>query len=761
MKKLLGKLALLAGFLLGSAISVSGHPARAFYEGAYEHPRVPEFVADLADVQPPDLEQSATANLSITVNPASGGTCPAGISCSLGWFDLANTTLNGVPNGSTTGSEPTLCPQYSDIAGSGPCENVMTAWGGGVADTTRNHMITWGGGHSDYHGNEVYDVDLSVSPPIRVLARDASHGSNLVEDGCSGGGCTNEDVNPDGTPTSRHTYAGEVYAPNVDEIFMFGGSVMYNGGFVGTIWELNPSTFAWTNTGQSISNDGDNFLAAYDSANGLIYTYDNNSPAFQSYNPTNNTVSNLTLTSTLGGALCGSGSGGGNNWNVDIDPVAGVFYCVGDGGGFKINISTGVPAQLTMSGCPAASSAPGFAYYPVRQDFVLWSGGNTVYIYNQTTDSCTSQTFTGGPGAQQTHGTNGRLRYFPALGTFILGNSMDQDFFALRLDDYPDASFQYRAHQPGVLDVQGFDTSAIFSTIVNTSTPTDGFSNSSSTWVLDTTNFVSGGGSAHCPIAANFGDDNPCEDYWAMFGQGANLVNKGTSSTFYVQFAFRADASWVNTNWTNFGPAGDNTAPKLVIFDNVQSSCDVTEITTHYHDSLIPASYTDCGGQSVTTEDGTTWNDDGDYWQSGWLSPAPFTGYQCSDVSVPEFSGPNCFKPTPNQWYTFYFKVVIGSSWTAATSTIDAYVAPYGTQLKQMESVTNYNFGGNDNTCNAAGTGTGSLPCDFNNLHLTQFMTDHGIGPGGSPAANVWYDELIISSNPIPSSCLWGCSQPQ
>jgi hypothetical protein len=55
-----------------------------------------------------------------------------------------------------------------------------------------------------------------------------------------------------------------------------------------------------------------------------------------------------------------------------------------------------------------------------------------------------------------------------------------------------------------------------------------------------------------------------------------------------------------------------------------------------------------------------------------------------------------------------------------------------------------------ENLCNATGTGQGTLPCPgFNTLELTQFMTGKISGTG--PAANVWYDELIISSQPIPA----------
>ena len=696
--------------------------------------------------------QSASASATTLAASGGGGQIPN----SLGWFDIPLTTLDA--------SAGVICPTLSDIQGGSGCDAVMGAWGGGVADPTRNLMIIWGGGHVDYHGNEVYGVNLNSNPATRNVLRGASTGSNLAN--CTSGGGSNVETNPDGTPTSRHTYDGEVYYPPLDEYVMIGGSEMCNGGFSTSVWTLTPGSYNWQNSGLSLPENGNGGpfpLADYDPVNQVIYEYDNNLPEFYTINLNTKTITNLST--SFSGSTCTSGASGGNLYTAAIDPVNRFFYCVGTAGAWKISMNSPYTVtQLAMSGCASSTNAPGFAYYPVRKQFVEWAGGNTVYFYNQSTDSCTSVTYTGGPGSAQSEGTYGRFRYFPQLGVFILANSMTQDFFSLRLDTAADANFSFRVNQPGVLNTQGFDTTTIFSTTVDTSTPADGFGNSS-TWTRDTTNFLSGsyvGGTygasaAHCPIPAGFSGDNPCEDYWSFFGQGSNLVNIGQNTTFYVQFAFRADSGWVNTNWTNFGPSGDNTAPKIVIFDNVTSSCAQVEITTHYHDSKVPAAYTDCGANSITSSDGTTWDNNGQYWQQGWLSSSPFTGYQCA-YNNGQFNTPNCFNFTPNQWYTLYYKVSVGT-WGSPNSSIQAWVAPYGQQMKQWLSVTNYQLN-NDNDCSANGLGPGSSTCPFNNLHLTQFMTGHGSGPGGSPAANVWYDELIISTKPISSPCLSGCSQP-
>ena len=692
----------------------------------------------------------AAGNNSAQSSPATGTTLPSGggggsacgatnqLPCTLGWYDIPNTTL-----------KPALCPTYSDIANL-DCANVMAAWGGAVADPIRNQMIIWGGGHVDYHGNEIYTINLGVNPQTATLARDASHGSNLAC--CSG----NMETNPDGTPTSRHTYDGEVYVADQDAFVMMAGSEMYNGGFSTSIWKLTPGSWTWTNTNVTLPNNGNGGpfpLAAYDPINKLVYQFDNNLPEFYSYSLASNAITNL---STSYSGVCPSGASGGNLYTADIDPVRRLFLCVGSAGGWKISLNAPYTATaLAMNGCGSltSSSAPGWAYYPVRGDFVGWDGGNTVYFYNPDTDSCSSVTYSGGPGAQQTEGTYGRMRYFPQLGIFVVGNSMTQDFFALRVDTYADANFGYRKNQPGVLDSQGFDSTTIFATAVDQNNLNDGFTIASEPNISrDTTNYLSGGSSANFFIPPSSGE-NDTGNFWMYFGQNSTNHVFGQNSTFYVQYAFRADATWTGTDWTQYGPSGNNTAPKLVIFhNNIAGSCAQEEITTHNHDSKnLPTIYSDCGASSATTgSDGVTYSAGGDsllLFQQGFTLAAPFTGYEC-DYSSGNFSGPNCFHFTANQWYTIYYKITVGT-WGSANSAIEAWIAPYGQQMTKWINAHNYIL--NQDT-GAPG---------FNTLELTQFMTGKGMGSNNnSPGTHVWYDEVIVSTKPIPSSCLLGCSQP-
>ena len=101
---------------------------------------------------------------------------------------------------------------------------------------------------------------------------------------------------------------------------------------------------------------------------------------------------------------------------------------------YELNISGGVHTLKNLtkrsSGCDGLAGAynPGVAYDSILDKIVGWPNfGNTVYIFDPVTYSCTTQTFSGGPpdstdfnGNPYTTGTLGRFQYFPALKAFAL-----------------------------------------------------------------------------------------------------------------------------------------------------------------------------------------------------------------------------------------------------------------------------------------------------------------------------------------------------
>jgi hypothetical protein len=353
--------------------------------------------------------QSAGASATTQSGTSGGG----GIPSALGWYQIPNTSIQS------------LCPSYSEIQGMTGCAAVMSAWSGGLFDTKRNRLIIHGGGHTDYFGNEIYAIDLNANPIAPVLVKDASHGtavSNVTS-------CP--EAYNDATPSARHSYSGEVYVANLDVYLTFSGSKSNCGSFSNGMWSFDPNALAWTQ--QSISgsapNPGQNGSVpqlAYNPTTGKVYEVEANTGVLWMYDP-----SAKAWTSLANVTACGA-----LNSSAAIDDGRQLYFCVGNGEFNKISLTAPYTATaLTGSGCGnlASTNAPGFAYDPVQKLMVGWAGGNTAYLYNPTTDSCTTATYSGGPTTIQSNGTYGRFQYSPALGVFTVANSISTNAYSLRL----------------------------------------------------------------------------------------------------------------------------------------------------------------------------------------------------------------------------------------------------------------------------------------------------------------------------------------
>jgi hypothetical protein len=157
--------------------------------------------------------------------------------------------------------------------------------------------------------------------------------------------------------------------------------------------------------------------------------------------------------------------------------------------------------------------------------------------------------------------------------------------------------------------------------------------------------------------------------------------------------------------------------------------------------SGAPTMYGECGGTSLTTYvDGLTPNPKTNtpyLIQQGFTDSPPTTGYACHNYDPkpgPPYTG-HCFYLQPNTWYTFYWRIHVGS-WGQPNSSVEAYIGPTGGQPKKFINAINWTFNPN----NPPDSG-------FDTITLTQFMTN--AQPNPHPTASVWYDDLVISTEPI------------
>ena len=338
----------------------------------------------------------------------------------LGWHLLPGTKLVNVC--------PPDTPEYEFTF---YCRNVVGAWSGGIADTARNRMMVWGGGHNDYYGNELYALDLNYLRLERLnnpspINSPAPYAPNCVT------------ALADGKPNSRHTYSGLAYVAHSDRMYSFGGSLACSSGEQkDDTWLLDLASLQWTPMDptagvQASSEYYFNMLAHYDPNTQMVYLH-NRKGRLYSYKLETNTYAELQ--NFAGQAL---------DVNAVIDPKRKLFLFIGGGDLTAYNIQPGSDyAQQNWkplaTGCNGLINAavPGLAYDPVQDRIIGWAGGDSVYVFDVDTKTCTSLSYTGGPGAANNHGTYGRFRYFPSLAVFALVNLATQDTFALRLTPPP------------------------------------------------------------------------------------------------------------------------------------------------------------------------------------------------------------------------------------------------------------------------------------------------------------------------------------
>jgi hypothetical protein len=340
----------------------------------------------------------------------------------LGWYSIPNTLIRP------------LCP----VGINGNCDKVTQAWGSGAFDTLRNRMLIMGGGHVDYQGNEIYSLNLNtlsmtrITSPGTPTASDAQYNSAGYTDafGASTGqaNCPTSLVNST-QPNSNHTYDSMVYMANQDKMWYKQQSNAVCGYGSNEGWQFNMASNAWEHHGDLLipGNTTPGVMASYDPTSGKVFYHGNFD--LLSYTPGSDAYVKLT----------NNGSGFGRiDWMTSaIDPTRHRFYMTGGGqGALYYDLTTPYARHnISQSGASAItnSNGPGLAYDSAIDRLVAWNGGDTVYLYDAITDSWTSQTYTGGPGAAIAQGTFKRWSYSPTSDVFVVVNTIDANAYSLRI----------------------------------------------------------------------------------------------------------------------------------------------------------------------------------------------------------------------------------------------------------------------------------------------------------------------------------------
>jgi hypothetical protein len=389
--------------------------------------------------------------------------------------NMAAGTWLRVPSSNLSQVNP--CPtnncSYSASAG---INAVMDAWNGGTFDSSRNRLIVWGGGHNDYAGNEVYAFDMSTLQWSR-LTNPSTPNTN------------NSGIYADGTPASRHTYAGVGYLPNVDRMLQSGGAIYQNGYGNNMTWFFNFSNNTWQRRADAPSpSNGEccGYAVAYDAVTGHVFR--SHGGGLSEYDPNQNSWINH----------------GGNSpslyINAAIAPADRLMVAVGGGAYgvagtyyWRLNPPSGTMTKANTTGDKTIEigTAPGFAWSSAANVFVGWNGGSAVYTLDPKTWVWTKITPAAAntvvPTAPNLRGTYGRFQYVPSMNVFVLVNKVNEDVYIYKPNFGPNS-----APQP---------------TLTLTANPSSVVSGSSSTLTWSSTNAsscnASGGWSGAKPLSGS------------------------------------------------------------------------------------------------------------------------------------------------------------------------------------------------------------------------------------------------------------------
>jgi len=237
---------------------------------------------------------------------------------------------------------------------------------------------------------------------------------------------------------------------------------------------------------------------------------------------------------------------------------------------------------------------------------------------------------------------------------------------------------------------------------------------------IDKNVFASGSGALHFTMPPGTGANGA--GGWLLRISDSSPIKFGTGKPLFVQFRQRFDNNFLKSRFSQGGW-------KQVIFFQYPSSCAALEITTvNMYWRGFPQMYTHCGAKPLQRSLGN-----GDYLLQ--QSPPDSGGYECH-YQHPENS--HCGWYRPDQWMTFYYEIRIGD-WGKPNSIIRAWMAYEGEPLWQFIDYTDHVMTYNTNP----GDGIDSIL-------LTPYST--GKKPETNhPVAHTWYDELIVSEQPIPA----------
>ncbi len=292
--------------------------------------------------------------------------------------------------------------------------------------------------------------------------------------------------------------------------------------------------------------------------------------------------------------------------------------------------------------------------------------------------------------------------------------------------------FQTRCAQTGVIVCQGFDDPAVFTPAKYPASGLYPDANGVIQGAMDTTITASGAGSLKFTVPSLASANS--SGYWRQLftpnlSSGPTSAQMfGQNSTFYLQFRQRFSIEYLTNNWVT--SSGSKTFWKQEIMSNDNSTCGNIELTTvNLYQRRFPGMYSQCGNDGFQTN-----LNNGDYLLE--QGDASGNGYNCH-YQTANNTATSCFIYPADTWVTFYYKMSIGT-WGQPNSTIQAWVSVAGGPYAEFINMTNHTLY-EDSTAGA----------DYDMVTLLTYMTGRSSTISAGPTAYTWYDELIVSTQPV------------
>ena len=302
----------------------------------------------------------------------------------------------------------------------------------------------------------------------------------------------------------------------------------------------------------------------------------------------------------------------------------------------------------------------------------------------------------------------------------------------------PDEDFAERCRAPGVIKCVGFDNADTDFTRGKLLAP-DGLGVYRAG--QDTEVKASGTGSLVFALPPPPHAGANIAGSWAGFGSPIFGRTFSENSTFYFQFRIRLSPEMLNNTWPK-----NNAWKTVAMYYNTVPCTGIAFASHNHYMSGFPTSYTNCGAFALITDPATG------KWKRQIAPPYLLQqgDYNCA---YGNFNEKDCFYFKPNEWLTFYHRVSIGT-WGQPSSLFQIWVQREGeTGYKQIANVPEMVINCNNAPCDQSP----NKDAGFNNLMFTPYMTGLDKNAGlPEVTSKVWYDELIISTEPIAAPTLSG-----